>query len=162
MVLKDDLFGMIMRGIVTLVDDGKKCQALQLEVLDEDDVVEDVENFQPFGVSFRAPVGSEAIVCAVTGDQNHLVVLGIQNRSKRPKNVKENEGGLYVNGVYRVFLDENGVVYLGGPDASEPAVLGQSLKTWLDAHVHPTPFGPTGGPVTPLPTSALSTVVKVK
>lgn len=162
MGLKDDLFGMIMRGIVTLVDDGKKCQALQLEVLDEDDVVEDVENFQPFGVSFVPPNQAEAIVCAVTGDQSHLIVLGIQDRRWRPKNVKAHEGGLYVKGVYRVFLDENGVVYLGGPDATEPAVLGQALKTWLDAHTHATPFGPTGGPISPLPSSALSSSVKVK
>lgn len=48
-------------------------------------------------------------------------------------------------------------VILGATAATEPLVLGNQLKTWLDAHTHPTPMGPSGPPAAPLPPAALST-----
>lgn len=48
-------------------------------------------------------------------------------------------------------------VVLGATNATEPLLLGNQVKTWLDTHTHPSPFGPTSAPTTPLPTAALST-----
>lgn len=113
MGLMDRIAGVVMRGIVTLVDDAKKLQALQLELTDEDDVVDEVEHFQPYGVSFRPPADAEAIVVSVGSDQDHLVALAVQSRSKRPTGIEEEEGGLYCLGEFKVFLDKNGIVHLG-------------------------------------------------
>lgn len=49
-----------------------------------------------------------------------------------------------------------------GSFPTEPAVLGQSLLTWLTSHVHPTGVGPSGPPTPPPTPAMLSTVVKVK
>lgn len=53
-------------------------------------------------------------------------------------------------------------VNLGGDVLTEPAVLGQSLLTWLTSHVHPTGVGPSGPPTPPPTPALLSTTVKVK
>lgn len=45
--------------------------------------------------------------------------------------------------------------------SAEAAVLGTTFKTYFDAHTHPTPFGPSGPPVTPMPSNTLSTKVTV-
>lgn len=49
-------------------------------------------------------------------------------------------------------------VLLGGSGASHGLSLGDSLKTWLDTHSHPTSTGPSGSPTTSSP--AVSTTVK--
>jgi uncharacterized protein involved in type VI secretion and phage assembly len=53
-------------------------------------------------------------------------------------------------------------VNLGGDILTEPAVLGQSLLTWLTSHIHPTGVGPSGPPTPPPTPALLSTTVKVK
>lgn len=50
-------------------------------------------------------------------------------------------------------------VNLGSNGATEQAVLGNLLKSWLDSHVHPSDNTP---PTTPVPTSVLSSKVKVE
>jgi hypothetical protein len=45
--------------------------------------------------------------------------------------------------------------------AAQSVVRGEDLKAWLDSHIHGTPVGPSGPPTVALPTSALSTKVKV-
>jgi len=61
-----------------------------------------------------------------------------------------------------VVLRASNMVRLGAGDAAQSAVLGDLLKTWLDAHVHSTGIGPSGPPTVPLPDTTLSTKVKVK
>jgi hypothetical protein len=56
---------------------------------------------------------------------------------------------------------KSGMVAVGdGADA--PLVRGTELALWLSTHVHTTPVGPSGPPVTPLPLTLLSVQHKVK
>lgn len=58
-------------------------------------------------------------------------------------------------------VDINGGTVNVGKGASFSAVHGEPLKTWLEAHIHPTGVGPSGPPTVPLPAPALSSKVKV-
>ena len=51
-------------------------------------------------------------------------------------------------------------IKLGSNSATEPMVLGNSFKAIYDAHIHPTPAGPSSPPVVPMPTTNLSTKIK--
>jgi hypothetical protein len=47
-----------------------------------------------------------------------------------------------------------------GPNAQEPVVLGNRLLALFNAHVHPTPVGPSGPPVSPMTPAQLSATVR--
>jgi hypothetical protein len=49
-----------------------------------------------------------------------------------------------------------------GKGASEAVVKGDTFKQLFDAHIHPTPIGPSGPPTMPLSPSALSKKVKTE
>jgi len=51
-------------------------------------------------------------------------------------------------------------VLLGDVSASEGVPLGQTLKSWLDSHQHPTGVGPSGPPIASSPSP--SSIVKTK
>jgi len=70
----------------------------------------------------------------------------------------EGTNGVTVQGA-NVTLDSS-VVNLTS-SASEPAVMGQALMTWLTSHVHPTGVGPSGPAAKPPGPDILSTKAKV-
>lgn len=154
----------IRTAIVKGVDDSKKVQELQTTALeDEDD--DAVPHYQPLGVSFRPAAGSEALVVSVGSDVSNRIALAVQSRGKRPTDAAEGAGGLYflVQGTWAIYVGEDGKLYLGDKAPTEPAVLGDALKSWLEQMTVSTPFGPSGTPLNAaqLPT-VLSQVVKVK
>lgn len=56
-------------------------------------------------------------------------------------------------------LTAGGLVHLGKSDADEPALLGNQFAATWAAHVHPTPFGPSGTP-SPLPADHFSATAR--
>ena len=72
-----------------------------------------------------------------------------------------------LNGI-NIITDKNGKLQIQsndieiGTDPTEPAVLGTTLKGWLESHTHPTGVGPSGTPMSTLPSGALSQKVKIK
>jgi phage baseplate assembly protein V len=156
----------VQRGIIKLVDDSTQCQSVQVEMYAGEVSDPDVEHMQPFGLSFVPPGDSECIVLSPGSDMTHLIAIANAARTFRPKGLTEpGEGGLYsLDGAYRVFLAWRGgkwEVHLGKVDPTDRAVLGDAFKTEYDGHAHASPFGPTGGPITPLPEAVLSSTVKI-
>ena len=153
---------MVQRVIVRLIDDDAHTQFFQTEGLAEhpDD---DVEHHQPYGFTSHPPPGSTALLLAVGGDASHPVAVNAFHPDKRPTGLKEGEVGLYDHEGRLLLLVKAGAspeILVGAPDATEPALLGDIAVTTYDAHVHPTPFGPTGMPTVSL-ASAKSAKVKV-
>lgn len=77
----------IERGQVTLTDSTPKMQTVQVEVWGSDDVRDDVEHFEPFGLTARpadadSSGGPDALV-AVLGDADHSVVVAVADRRYR-------------------------------------------------------------------------------
>ena len=117
---------MIARAVIARVNDAMRTQRLQLSIL-TDEVDDDVEHLQPYGVSFHPPAGSEAVVLAVGGARSHSVAICAQSPDARPQDVPEGCGGLYTGGEWRLFIDETGIVHLGTNPGVSPVVLATPL-----------------------------------
>jgi phage baseplate assembly protein V len=155
--------GMVTRGVIRRVADDARQQLVQLSLL-ADEVADDVEHLQPFGVSFVPPNGAEVAAIAVGGNQDYLLALGATSREHRPTGAAEGEGGLYTLTGWKVFLDDEGTVYIGGDAATATvrvaradlveAELGK-VRDALAAALAP----PSGGALTYAPPSAEYTAV---
>lgn len=152
------LRGIVGRAVITAVDDAAKAQLLTLKERDDEEEFDQIEHAQPFGLSFRPSVGAEVILVSPDGESANQVAICAQDRTKRPAvDVAEGEGGLYLEGVYRVFLAADGTVHLGEQEGADFVALAakvdaelSALKTAYDMHTHPHSMGPTGPVTVPL------------
>jgi phage baseplate assembly protein V len=110
--LESRLNGMIARAVVATVNDALKTQRIQLTIRGDNEVA-NAEHFQPYGLSFVPPSGSEAVALAVAGARSHTVAICAQHPDKRPKGSDEKTGGLYTEGEWRLFIDADGIVHIG-------------------------------------------------
>jgi hypothetical protein len=138
---------MITRAVVQLVNDKLKTQRVQLTILDEDHPTPNVEHFQPYGLSFSPPAGSEAIALAVGGARSHTIAICVQHPDERPKDNPPRTGGLYTNGEWRLFVDAQGVLCAGAKDSAQHIPLGDLLIAQIKALTVPTAMGPSGTPI---------------
>lgn len=97
---------MIVRGIVTLVDDARKLQSLQVETL-EGELSDEAERFQQYGFSSVPFEEAEAIVLFPAGTRSHAVVIAVDDRRHRPTGLEPGESVLYDDqGQFiRIFRD---------------------------------------------------------
>ena len=107
--LRTRISGVVVRAIVKLVDDSKKMQALQLSVLAAE-TREGVERFQNYGVT-SVPFGdAEALVLCVGGRREHAIVVAVDDRRYRLKDLAAGETALYTRFGSKVLLKANGDV----------------------------------------------------
>ena len=92
--LKGRLQMMIGRAVIAVVNDARQAQALQIELL-ADEVQDEVERFQGYGFSSHPHDGAEAIAVAVGGTRSHLVVVQVEDRRYRLKNMAAGEVAIF-------------------------------------------------------------------
>lgn len=122
---------LIARGVLELIDDGKKLQAVQVSTR-ADNLHDDVEHFQPHGFTSVPAVGAECIVVHVGGNSDHPVVIAVDDRRYRPKDLAEGEACMWTiaNGK-RVHCKDDGMVLLG-TDPANYVALANLVKDELD------------------------------
>lgn len=98
---------MVGRCIIDAVDDSKKMQAVKVQVL-EGMVRDDVEHFQPGGLSHVAPRGAEGIFLAVGGSSDHGILIMASERTKRPTGLQPGETMLYAVDGGHLHLKSDG------------------------------------------------------
>lgn len=152
--------GMIKRGVVRRVTDTafrqnateRSHHQLQLS-LGVDEVADEVEHLQPFGLSFVPPAGAEVAALAVGGNNDYLLALGALSREHipggrrtapgaAPTPAEAGEGGLYNLDGWKVFLDAAGNVFIGGDAAGATVKIARAdrveaelaaIRTTLDS-----------------------------
>lgn len=91
------------RALLKLVDDSRKCQELQLQLL-SDEVRSNAERFQDYGFTSHPLPGAEAIALFIGGDRSHPVVIAVEDRRYRKKDLAEGEVAMYTDeGDYVLF-----------------------------------------------------------
>jgi len=154
---------LISRGVVTLVDDSFKMQALQVELL-EGELHDEVEHFQEYGFTSHPSADAEVLYLSVGGNRSAGVVVCVSDRRYRPTAMAEGDVCLYTQHGERVYLNKaDDVVHIGAKSAAE--FIAQATKTLnrlqdiadtYDGHKHPTGMGPSG-----LPDSLIGTIASV-
>lgn len=166
--LKARVDSMVSKAVISRVNEALSVQRLQVTLV-ADEVVDDVDNVQGYGVSFNPPSGSEAIVLNVGGMASHPVAICAYHPDQRPTDADTGCGGLYTASEWRVYIDADGVVHLGAKAGASPVARADKvddeiskLKTDIDnlknalSNIQGTaPAGTAGGPVvfTPWTTS---------
>lgn len=132
---------LVGRGVLKLVDDTKKAQEVQVQLLAGE--LRTAERWQDYGLVSVPKADAEALYLSVGGDRSHGLVVCVMDRDKRPVGVLQpGDVGLYeeTNGV-RVRLEEaTGIVHIAA--ASDFVALATptdeaiaQLKGWIDAIV---------------------------
>lgn len=112
--------GLVGRALLTLIDDAKRMQSVQIQTVGEE-VTSGVERFQNYGLTSvpRLPdadgKGPEAIVLAVDGDRSHEVVIVVDDRRYRLKGLASGEVAVYDDLGQFVHLTRTGIV-VSAPD----------------------------------------------
>lgn len=86
---------LVSRGVLKLVDDSLKLQGVQVALLGGEPAW--AERFQEYGFTCHPHPGAEAVVASVGGARAHLVVLSVDDRRYRPKNLQAGEVCLYTD-----------------------------------------------------------------
>ena len=87
---------MIGRSTISLVNDNKKLQELQVTIL-SNDVDGEIERFQEYGFTSRPKLGAEAIILCVGGSRAHAIAVAVDDRRYRLKSLAEGEVALYTD-----------------------------------------------------------------
>src|SRR5690606_3924594 len=101
--LRRGLASVVARGVVMLVNDAAKMQALQVRVM-ADEVLDDVEHWQPYGFSAHPLGGAEALVLAVGGHRAHSVVVSCGDRRYRLTGMQGGEVAIYTDEKDKIHL----------------------------------------------------------
>lgn len=97
----------ITRGVVKTVDDSKKAQILQVDLLDSEPR-DDVERLQNYGFTSHPEDGAEVVAACVGGRRDHAVVIAVDDRRYRIGNLEKGEVLVYSKTGSKVLLKANG------------------------------------------------------
>lgn len=129
---------MVSRAVVNVVSDGLRLQGLQVSLL-ADEVRDDVERFQQYGLTSHPHAGAEAIAVCVAGSRDHAVVIAVDDRRYRLKGLQAGEVALYDDMGHAVHLTRDGIVIKG---AGQPVTINDTPQVNVQAALH------VAGPIT--------------
>lgn len=92
--LKTRVLLMIGRAVITSTADDKDIQRVQLKAL-AGESMDDVEHYQNFGFTSNPPKGSEGIMVSLGGNRENAVIIALEHRAKRLKDLAAGESAVY-------------------------------------------------------------------
>ena len=97
------------RGVVALVDAGRKLQGLQMR-LTADEVKDGMEHFEPYGFTSNPQPGAEGLAAFLGGDRSHGVVICVSDRRFRLQALESGEVALYTDEGDRLHFKRGRVI----------------------------------------------------
>ena len=91
------------RGAVETVRDSGNLQTVQITLL-EDETRDRIERLQEYGFTSNPPAGSDAAVIFIGGNRDHGVIVGVDSREYRKKNLDSGEVCLYDKNGSEIYL----------------------------------------------------------
>lgn len=165
-----DIRTLIGRALLALVDDARKMQEVQVDLYDGESRAA-VERFQQYGFTSVPEEGAEAVALGVGGSRSHMVVIAVDDRRYRKRDLKPGEVSVYSKFGDYVLLKEDGTievkasskVYVDAPEVectgnlivagniacagqvSDAAGSMQEMRDRYNGHVHGSTPTPTPG-----------------
>ncbi|MBI3453375.1 MAG: phage baseplate assembly protein [Rhodospirillales bacterium] len=128
---------MLTRAVVTGVNDQTKMQALQISML-ADETKDNVEHPQPYGLTSHPIPGAEAFAGCIGGQRDHAVVLVVDDRRYRPRNLNPGEVALYDHLGKFIHMMEDGTLHIKAPrvviEATDELTLYAGVRYRWDVH----------------------------
>jgi phage baseplate assembly protein V len=90
------LKSMMARGTVVLAAAGKMMQTLQVR-LTAGELKDNVEHFEPYGLTSNPQPGAEVLTMFLNGDRSHAVVVVASDRRYRIKELEPGEVAIYTD-----------------------------------------------------------------
>ncbi len=135
---------MVTRAIVKVVDDAKKFQALQVSML-ADETRDEVERVQNYGFTSVPLEGAEAVAVCVGGSRDHAVVIAVDDRRYRLRNLESGAVAVYDATGSQILLKPNGDIEVT-PSSGTLALVGDmTVSGNLDVAGDVTAAEVTGG-----------------
>jgi len=125
--VKEELAPILMGKIVST---DSKYRAIAKRFSSENQL-ENLRILHPYGFASRPKAQTECVVLPIFNDPTHLNVL-TQHDSNRPE-IQDGEVCLYGPDGQVIYFKSGGEIHQGSQDASEPVVLGNVLKAFLEA-----------------------------
>jgi phage baseplate assembly protein V len=109
----------IARGTLTRVGDTTKMQTADVRLL-HNEILAGAERFQDYGfTSVPKPADdtgtAEVVAVFISGNRSHPIVVRIDDRRYRVKNLQPGESTLYDDQGQQVYISRSGIQILGGP-----------------------------------------------
>jgi len=105
----------VSRGIVRLVSDALKLQEVQIALL-ADETRDGVERFQNYGLTSVPLSGAEGVFLSVGGSRDHGIVIAIDDRRYRLKDLQAGEVALYDDQGQVIKLKRGKAIEITGCD----------------------------------------------
>lgn len=93
--LKRQVANLLMKGVVTLVDDGPGLQRLQARLLGMP--IGEVDHYQPYGLAFHPLPGALGLFVSLGGSRSHTVAAVVTDPRHRPQGLQPGEVVLYTD-----------------------------------------------------------------
>lgn len=107
--LKQRVMSLVGRCIIMAVDDSRKIQSVQVEVL-ADELHDEAERFQHYGFSTHPIPGAEGIIVRIGGTASHGVIIVVDDRRYRLTDLAQGEVALYDDLGQVVHLKRDGIL----------------------------------------------------
>lgn len=99
----------VARCVIALVNDGKKMQAVQVNLL-EGETRDNVERMQEYGFTSNPLPGAEAVMVSVGGNREHGLVIACDDRRFRVKGMAPGEVCIYSDEGDKVHFKRGKVI----------------------------------------------------
>lgn len=103
---------MVGRAIIALVNDTGAVQTAQVQLL-ADEVQDDAERIQQYGLTSKPHAGAEAVVVFAGGNRDHGLIIAVEDRRYRLTGLEDGEVALYDDLGQKFHMRRNGIVIDG-------------------------------------------------
>lgn len=100
---------LIARVVLRRVDDSKKMQSIQVQVLDGE-TRNNVERVQNYGFTSVPLPDAEGVAVFINGDRGHGLVVAMDDRRYRPTGLQAGEVAIYTDQGDKVVLERGGTI----------------------------------------------------
>ncbi len=107
--LRTRIANMVARAVLSGVDDSTKMQILQVGLL-ADETREGLERFQNYGFTGVPLAGAEAVVVFAGGRRDHGLVIAVDDRRYRLRNLESGEVAVYTDQGDSIVIRRGGTI----------------------------------------------------
>jgi phage baseplate assembly protein V len=119
---------LVTRARCALVDDEKKMQQVQVELL-ADETKDAVERFQQYGFTSHPLNGAEAVSVFLGGGRDHGIVLAIDDRRYRLTKLEKGDVALYTDEGTKIVLGRERTITIDCDKRHEESSEEVTIKT---------------------------------